>query len=52
MARETGLMGVLGRTAVDVPEVSPLLYNLQCIHSSGVECYSNLFTSSARFKIK
>ena len=28
------------------------LYKLQCIHSSGVECYSDLCTSSARFKIK
>ena len=30
---------------------SCLLYNLQCIHSSGVECYSDLCTSSACFKL-
>ena len=30
---------------------SCLLYNLQCIHSISVECYSDLCTSSARFKI-
>ena len=32
--------------------LSCLLYNLQCIHSSGVECYSDRCTTSSHFKIK
>ena len=32
--------------------LSCLPYNLQSIHSSGVECYTNLCTSSAHFQIK
>ena len=31
--------------------LSCLLYNIQCIHSSGVECYTDLCTSSARLKL-